>query len=96
MQGFFWPSQSAACVKQHHYRANRQTVVRDAEVVDVGKESLGLLVDKVIQTLAAALLHGLEAHLHVHRQLLAELLVGFNHPEPADDRALVVGAAATP
>ena len=78
--------------------ANRrlQTVVRDAEVVDVGEEALGLLIDEVVEPLAAALLHGLEAHLDVDGQLLAQLLVGLDDPEPADDGSLVVGAAAAP
>lgn len=56
---------------------------------------LHLGLDQVVQALAPALLHALEAHAQVHRQREPERLVRLKHVEPAEHGALVVGGTAT-
>ena len=74
-------------------------VVRDAHTVNAIEPPVLALgsfdLDEVVETLRTALLHALEAEAQVYWKLAAKRLVRLEDIEPTQDRALVVGGAAT-
>lgn len=85
---------AAQAVGQAGLLGAEPVIVRDADGIGVGKVALALLLDQLLETLGTVLLHALEAHQQVDGEVDASLLVGLNGVEPAQDGALVVGAAA--
>lgn len=85
---------SPQTVRQAGLLRAQPVVVRDADGLGVLEVALALLLDQLVQTFRAVLLHALEAHEQVDGEVDAGLLVGLDGVQPAQDGALVVGAAA--
>jgi hypothetical protein len=69
-------------------------LVRDTDSVDTAEESVLLTLDKVLETHGAGLLHTLEAHLEVDREVNTGGRMSVNDIEPSEDRAFVISRAS--
>lgn len=68
----------------------KPVIVADTDAVRIFEEFLGLLLNKVIQTLRTILLHALKAHEKVHGQINLCFLMCLNDIQPSKDRAFVI------